>query len=212
MARARKASRLAGDDSPPLSGTPAPGAMTRTTLYIGRDLRQAAKRGALDTGLSLNAFIIAAIEDRVAAVRTTFGSPEAARGRTASHPSATLAQEGDLHALVRQLTARLSTVEGMLAQDRRTSEPPSPHQPLSVQEVRRAVREILLAHGAPIPHRPLLDILMHERGLALPGRDVSENLRTILVHPRARGFLFTRARGYWLDDRPIPPKDPTSLP
>ena len=195
--------------------------MTKTTLYLSRSLHHAIKRAALDEGLSLNAFLLAAIEHRLGSVVATPASPaHSARSSDASVPRPERRSEpspgtqGDLHVVLDQLKERLAAVEQTLARGGQPDVPSAPpHRPLSVEQVRRVVREILLDHGAPLPHRDLVDILLHERKLRLPGRDPSENLRTILVHPKAKGFRFTRQHGYWVDNRPLPPVEPaTSAP
>ncbi|GJE28770.1 MULTISPECIES: hypothetical protein [Methylobacteriaceae] len=187
--------------------------MTKTTLYVSRSLHRAIKRAALDEGLSLNAFLLAAIEHRLGSgVSASPGSSGTPVRRPEERSEASLGTQGDLHAALDQLRDRLAAVEQALARGGQSDgpSPAPPRRPLSVAQVRRVVREILLDHGAPLPHRDLVDILLHERKLPLPGRDPSENLRTILVHPKAQGFRFMRRRGYWVDDRPLPPEEPAT--
>lgn len=180
--------------------------LAKTTLYLPRALRTAVKRAALDGGMSLNGYVVAALERAVAQRSPSDASMPSNPGLS---PDRRVEPElAALHLTVQALASRLAAVEQTLGTPRAGAAARAPH-PLSVREVRAVVREILVDRKAPIPHRTLLDHLQQERQLVLPGRDPSENLRTILVHPKSVGFIFLRKRGYWVDDLPVPPQNAT---
>lgn len=208
MARARKprageSVARAEDDSEGETG-----GKTKTTLYLDRRLHQAAKAAAKTAGLSLNALLLEAIEERLDRHHSPMTSSSGEDIQDIGGNSGrTIDPDDDLRGRLQQLSDRMATVEAAVGRPGvlRASPNTTIKRPLTVTQVRKIVREILLAHDEPIPHRALLHILVDERGLILPGRDVSENLRTILVHPKAQGFIFERGRGYSVKDGNVPP-------
>ncbi|MGU3420728.1 hypothetical protein [Methylobacterium sp. D54C] len=175
----------------------------KTTFYFTPTLHAALKRSALDRGLSLNNYVVRVLERDVALAGLTARTHDSLD--TTANAEVIQGDQADLRAAIHALALRLEAVERMLGQEwGAASLAISSHRALTVQEVRAAVRDVLLKNRAPMQHRPLLDHLLQERGLILPGKDVSENLRTILVHPKSIGFRFLRGLGYWVDDLPIP--------
>jgi hypothetical protein len=188
----------------------------KTTLYLPRSLAGAVKQYGATAGLSVNAIVLEALA-RLLSAETASGTGEGAGGPspmpdregTARPPAPPVVDAGAIERL-RQELARLNERVSRLEQaDHRPDhhvasrvERPRPSGTVGAATVRQVMRDVILERGEPIPHREAVRILTVEKGLILPGLDRSENLRTILVHPKASGFVNLKPHGYWVDDKP----------
>jgi hypothetical protein len=162
----------------------------RTTLYLDAGLAIALKQLAARCRRPVNTLIVEAIQGFVATYRDeTVGTSE-----TALTGEAGVALRRDLDRLSERIVRLEAVVHG-----RTPSQGQEDVRPLlRAADVRREARARIEAHGRPMPHHALLAAL--EREFILPGKNASANLRTILVHPKTRGFVLVKGAGYAVDD------------
>lgn len=170
-------------------GEGAPSRRYRTTLYMDVKLAAALKTLADRTHRTINGLIVEAVETLVAS--------HGQQHRTCGTLPPTVDPHLGLRRDLERLSARLDLVEAGLRGATTPSDWHDPRPRLSPSDVRREVRALILARGAPIPHGELLAAL--EARYVLPGKRPTENLRTILTHTKARGFRLIRGQGYDLD-------------
>ena len=158
-------------------------AQLKTTLYLPIELAKALKALASAAGETVNATVLRALAAYVSG--TSKAGAEAADG-------------SDLREELARLVVRVEALEqkssiaqtGGGVEERRTIDAPG---------VRREARDIIRRLGRPVPHGELKSLL--EQKYVLPGRRPTENLRTILVHPKARGgFVLLPKQGYAIDE------------
>ena len=165
----------------------------RTMLYIPADLAAELKALAVRRRCSVNALLVEASEALVLAYRTRTmqegdDPPPAGTGLEAG-----LALRRDLDGLAERLAVLEAQVHGRTT----VAAPRGERSILDATGVRREAHALIAAHASPIPHRTLLGLL--QARFVLPGRNPSENLRTILVHPKSKGFVFIQGKGYDLE-------------
>ncbi|GEP12460.1 hypothetical protein [Methylobacterium gnaphalii] len=202
----------------------------RTTLIVDRRLVTALKVIAVDRQCAVNDIIVEAIEavvsayhagqpsragpDDTAWVTTTLTGLRREIERLAARvdalearPGRSPTSRGDNKA-VPSLHPKPEAVPGperdaspapatRRGEDAAPGSQPRPH--LDAAGVRREAAALIEEHGAPMAHRALLTALAAR--FTLPGQDASENLRTILVHPRAKGFVLIKGQGYALEEQ-----------
>lgn len=160
----------------------------RTMLYIPMGIAAELKVIAARRGCSVNTLLVEASEALVLAYRT--GATREDDDPPMAGVAAGLALRRDLDALAERLAVLEARVDGRTS----VAAPGGERQILDTAGVRREARALIAAQGAPVPHRILLGLLQER--FVLPGKNPSENLRTVLVHPKSRGFRFVRGKGY----------------
>ncbi|GLS46964.1 hypothetical protein [Methylobacterium brachythecii] len=199
----------------------------RTTLIVDKGLITALKVIAVERHCAVNDLIVEAIEAALAAYGDTPDRPVRPVGSGSVETMLTglrrdiedlVARVGALEGRAAQTSAKgkRNAVARLPPESRapprhkpedrpgRTARPAEPAEPeeqarprLDVAGVRREAAALIGAQGTPMAHRALLSALTTR--FTLPGKDISENLRTILVHPRATGFVLVKGQGYALD-------------
>lgn len=143
---------------------------------------------AAERRCTINRLLIEACEELVLAHQAD-APADAAQIDHVSHDLVS-ALRRDLH----DLRARVAALEQQIPNRGTVSEMTDERERLDADGVRREARALIQKRGHPIKHSELYEALSQK--FVLPGRNPSENLRTILVHPKAKGFYFTRSEGY----------------
>jgi hypothetical protein len=168
----------------------------RTTLTLETQLATALKLIAAERRCAVNDLIVEAVEALISTYEDQDRGSDS--GETVAIPTSAHALLG-LRRDLERLNDRVAMLEGR-EQGRaaplaaRVQRDTRPH--LDAAGVRREATALIRACAAPVPHRQLLELL--EDAFVLPGQNTSENLRTILVHPKASGFKLIRGKGYVL--------------
>lgn len=152
-------------------------AQIKTTIYVPASIAASLKVVAARTGTTFNAAVV-----------------EALRGHLAEQPSELRDDEvSRLGEALARLSERVAALESSNAVD--TMAGAGERIPIDAAGIRREAEHIIRKLGRPVPHSEMKSLL--EERFYLPGLRPTENLRTILVHPKAPPvFELVRKQGY----------------